>query len=849
MVKPFLESLAQRFAYAAAGMAGIAMLVIVVISMWLINHEHAASVKSLLKKETDLQALTVSDNLGDIAGAMSELAKSNLIANALIDATDRDKFLIPYLSRIQNIQGKQIDILFTDFKGGEIARNSTANSTANSTENSTENKAEKNIDKNTGNRARKARSDFNASDLAWLRDKLAGGQAASRVQSGDQGDELLAVEFVVLPPSNEVEGALLYKINLGVLGVRSGMQLLHGQASAQLLQSQASLAVGVAAPQIYQNIGFAIVARVEPERWAVDWKWLSVLFILAGSMMAMVITLGLYIGKKLTQDLRQLQGFTQQVVDAGFDASRVEGADSLEVAGLAQSINSMLERLRQQHDKLSESEERFRSLFEYSDVGMNVRNADSRYVAVNPAFARMMGYSQEALLGMHFNDITHPDSAESSLANVETLLTGQCDHFQMEKKFIRKEGSTLWADVSVSAVRDTAGQVVSFIGVTQDITARKQAEAELVRFKSILDNTLDMIFMFEPETLRYVYANEGAILRMGYSRQELYGMTAFDVKPFTTEAAFRQRLLPLLSGEHQSLHFEGTHRRKDGTDFPISAFLQLVTQSDGTRLFVNIVQDITERKQAQDTMLGLNASLEERVQQRTTQLQASNRNMEEFAYSVAHDLRQPFIAIGGFSGLLARTITDERATYYIERIKAGVHKAGELTDSLLALANLSRVQLHLQPVDLSAIARGVMNDLQKGSPARQASVCIEPGLVVQADPVLIQQMMHKLLSNAWKFTSRRSHTEISFGLLPAQAAADVLGATPVYVVKDNGEGFDMAQAHKLFRSFQRLHDAQEFPGAGADLVKVQRIMERHHGQVWAESAPGEGARFFFKFGQ
>ena len=814
MVKPSLESLAQRFAYAAAGMAGIAMLAIAFMSIWLINHEHAASVKSLLKKATDLQAVTASDNLGDIAARMSELAKSNLVRNALIDDTDRNKLLIPYLSRIQDIQGKQVTILFTDFQGGEIARN--------------------------------GRGDFSASDLAWLKAKLAGGQAASRVQPGDKGDELLAVELIVLPPSNVVEGALLYKISLDVLGVRSDMQLVHGQASAQLLQAQAAIAVAVAAPRVYQNIGFAVLARTEPEIRPVDWKWLGVFFILAGGLMGLVILLGLYIGKKLTQDLRRLQFFTQQVSEAGFGASRAEVADSLEVASLAQSINSMLERLRQQHHKLSDSEERFRTLFEYSDLGMNVRNADSSYVAVNPAFARMMGYSQEELLGMHFNDITHPDSVEPGLARVKTLLTGQSDHFQMEKKFIRKEGSILWADVSVSAVRDAAGQIVSFIGVTQDITARKQAEAELVRFKNILDNILDMIFMFEPETFRFVYANQGAVLGMGHSRQELYRMTAFDIKPFTTKARFRQRFIPLLSGERQSLNFDSLHRRKDGTDIPVSVFLQLVTQSDGSRLFVSIVRDITERKQAQDNMLRLNASLEERVQQRTTQLQLSNRNMEEFAYSVAHDLRQPFIAIGGFSGLLARTVKDERATHYIERIKVGVQKAGELTDSLLALANLSRVQLHLQPVDLSAIAHSVMNALQGDSPARQVSVRIEPGLVVQADPVLIRQMMYELLSNAWKFTFRRSHTEISFGLVHPQA--DTVGVVPVYVVKDNGEGFDMALADKLFRSFQPLHIAQEFPGAVADLVKVQRIMERHHGQIWAESAPGEGARFFFKLG-
>ena len=156
---------------------------------------------------------------------MSELVKSNLIANALLDITDRNKVLIPYLSRIQDIQGKQVDILFTDFQGGEIARN--------------------------------GRGNFSASDLAWLRDKLAGGQAASRVQPGDQGDkgdELLAVELIVLPPSNMVEGALLYKISLDALGMRSDMQLVHGQASAQLLQSQADT-VGVVPVYVIKDNG------------------------------------------------------------------------------------------------------------------------------------------------------------------------------------------------------------------------------------------------------------------------------------------------------------------------------------------------------------------------------------------------------------------------------------------------------------------------------------------------------------------------------------------------------------------------------------------------------------------
>jgi light-regulated signal transduction histidine kinase (bacteriophytochrome) len=256
------------------------------------------------------------------------------------------------------------------------------------------------------------------------------------------------------------------------------------------------------------------------------------------------------------------------------------------------------------------------------------------------------------------------------------------------------------------------------------------------------------------------------------------------------------------------------------------------------------LRDITARKRSEARIARLNAELEQRVGRRTAQLEASNRDLQEFAHSVAHDLRQPFIAIGGFSGLLERRVTDDRARHYINRIKAGVRQAGELTEALLALANLSRVQLRVQAVDLSAVAHSVMDALQQEEPARARSICIQEGLLVQADAMLLRLVMQELLGNAWKFTSRQKHTEISFGLQPAPAA----GTEAVYVVSDNGEGFDMAHVDKLFRSFQRLHAPQDFPGAGVGLANIQRIIARHGGQIWAESARGEGARFFFTLG-
>lgn len=700
MGKPLVISLARRFAYSAALLAGIAILVIAGTSMWLINQQHAASLKSLLKKEADLQAVTVGDNLRSIAARMSELARSNLIANALIDDTDKNRVLTPYLDRIKTVQGKPVAILFTDFQGGEIASNGNAG--------------------------------FSQTEMMWLKEKLAIGQAASRVQPGDQGEELMAVEFITLSPSTSVEGALLYKVRLDVLGLRSDMRLVRGKESAQLLQSQTSVVAAVDVPPIYKAIDFAILASPEIAASPFSWHLPGAFFILAAGLVVAVLLLGLAIGKRLTSDLLKLRFFAQDISEKGFSTERAEAGNSLEVASLAQSVNRMLDRLKQEHDKLSESEERFRSLFEYSEAGINVRDTDGKYLNVNPAFARMMGYSKEELVGINFNTITHPGDVETGMANMNTLLTGQRNHFQMEKKFIRRDGSILWANVTVSTVRDKAGKIISFVGVTQDITGRKWTE---------------------------------------------------------------------------------------------------------------------------DDILSLNASLEEQVQQRTAQLQVSSRDLEEFAYSVAHDLRQPFIAIGGFSGLLERTVEGERARHYIARIKAGVRQAGELTDALLTLANLSRVQLHLQAVDLSAIAHNVMAALQREAPARLASISIQTGLVVQADPVLVKLMMQELLGNAWKFTSRQSHTEISFGLVSAPAdavgiagAAGYVGYVPVYAVRDNGEGFDMAQADKLFRSFQRLHSEPDFSGTGAGLANIQRIVTRHHGQVWAESAPGEGASFFFTLG-
>lgn len=276
-------------------------------------------------------------------------------------------------------------------------------------------------------------------------------------------------------------------------------------------------------------------------------------------------------------------------------------------------------------------------------------------------------------------------------------------------------------------------------------------------------------------------------------------------------------------------------------------FMLTVTPLSSDRMGGVIVMhtDVSVRKQAQEDIELLNDGLEERVRQRTDQLQIANQELEAFSYSASHDLRTPLSAIDGYSSLLGKEIgagTSERSKHYLSRIRAGVAQMGELIDALLSLAQVSRSHLAWDRVDLSAMARTVLDGHCEREPQRPVAITITPGLQVTGDHRLLQQVMDNLLGNAWKFSSHAAQTRINFS-----CSAGSVGEA-VYTVQDNGAGFDMAYADKLFGAFQRLHTAAEFAGTGIGLATVHRIITRHGGRIWAESVPGEGASFHFTLG-
>jgi signal transduction histidine kinase len=247
-------------------------------------------------------------------------------------------------------------------------------------------------------------------------------------------------------------------------------------------------------------------------------------------------------------------------------------------------------------------------------------------------------------------------------------------------------------------------------------------------------------------------------------------------------------------------------------------------------------------RRAGEEILSLNASLEQQVLQRTIHLERANQNLEAFAYSVAHDLRTPLRGISGFADALAEDYgdrLDETGRDYAGRVQAGCVRMATLIDDLLDLSQVTRAKMHLQDVDLSAEVTASCDRLRARDPGRQVRVTVQEGVRVTADRALIRSAVDNLLENAWKFTGRRDDAAIEFATVP-------VGDAPICCyVRDNGAGFDPVYVGKLFQPFQRLHDADEFPGTGIGLASVRRIIERHGGQTWAEGSVDGGATIYF----
>ncbi|MDJ0763590.1 MAG: PAS domain S-box protein [Myxococcota bacterium] len=348
----------------------------------------------------------------------------------------------------------------------------------------------------------------------------------------------------------------------------------------------------------------------------------------------------------------------------------------------------------------------------------------------------------------------------------------------------------------------------------------EEVQSNRLHFRNVVENNVDGMVVVDADGV-IMYMNPAAELLFGRDRDELIG-----------------RSFGVPNGG--ALSEEVNFTKPDGT-VGTGELRATATQWEGQRAFLISLRDITERKQGELALKEWSERLEERVQKRTEQLEAVNRELEAFNYTVSHDLRAPLARINGYTTLLKDELGDscnEECVNYIDRIRAAVGNMVELTDGLLRLSRLTGRKMEIQKVALSDAARHIVEDLRNRYPEREVAVSIAPNLQARADLILLRAALENLIENAWKFTGRCERAEIEVG------STETDGET-VFFVRDNGAGFDMTRANELFGAFQRLHEQSDFPGTGVGLTTVQRIIHCHGGRVWAEGEVDKGATFFF----
>lgn len=497
--------------------------------------------------------------------------------------------------------------------------------------------------------------------------------------------------------------------------------------------------------------------------------------------------------------------------------------------------------------QLRDTKERYVLAQRGTNEGLWDWDPDGGYLYLSTRLLSLLGLNSDTLrtTGTEWLKLLHPDDRARYHDDVVAHLRGETDHFESEYRIADKDGRFHWVLARGLAHRNQQGRVVRMVGSIGDITARKVAEEQLKAerdfSRGLIDGLPAPFFLFDQHG-RLVLWNRFVSELTGLSDAQLLNAEAESLVIQEQEPVMAHRIeSALLTGETSA---EVMLRRIDKEPVPFLVIGRRVILG-GKPHIVGVGTDLTERKFAERAIKRLNTELERRVAERTSQLSAALNELESFSYSVSHDLRAPLRAIEGYSAILGSDYgdkLDDEAKELLRRVRAAVHRMGQLIDDLLTLSRVSRKELDRRPVDLSVLAQAICEELRQQEPERNVRVDIAPHLEVEGDPSLMRTVLENLLGNAWKFTGRVEHPEIRFEATRHEGV-------DAFVIRDNGAGFDMRYRENLFRPFQRLHSDREFPGTGIGLATVARIVRRHGGEVWAEGEVGHGASLYFSIGQ
>ena len=491
---------------------------------------------------------------------------------------------------------------------------------------------------------------------------------------------------------------------------------------------------------------------------------------------------------------------------------------------------------------LKDSEVRYRRLFEAAQDGILILDAQTGAIDdVNPYLIDLLGYSHAEFVKKKLWEVGAFKDIDAS--KIAFNLLQEHRYIRYKNLPLRTKSGQLIQVEFVSNVYLADGRDIIQCNI-RDATDRSQIE-EAFRvterlYRSLFDNMLNGItyckMIFEQgQPLDFIYLDVNSIFESLIGLKDVVGKKASEVLSGIRESD------PGLIELFGRVALTGKPERCETYVEALKMWFSISVYALEQDYFVAEYDTITERKQAEEEIILLNKQLEQRVIERTRQLEFANEELEAFSYSISHDLRAPLRGIDGWSLALLEDysgLLDEQGQEYIRRVRSETSRMGELIDALLQLSRVTRAEIHSERVDLSAVARSIVARLQEGESQRRVEFIIQNGLSAIGDANLLEVMLTNLLSNAFKFTGRIAEARIEIGLMDKDDQR-------VFFVRDNGAGFDMAYAKNLFGAFQRMHKASEFPGTGIGLATVQRIINRHGGRVWAESAVNEGATFFF----